>query len=652
MQSGVMTPGNTRFFGLHFDLHPRGTDTELGKDLTSEMVARLIDEVKPDFVQYDCKGHPGYAGYSTAVGHPSPGIVGDALAIWREVTKKSGVDLYIHYSGVWDTKAIDEHPEWARIDEKGDADDNKTSSFSPYCEKLLIPQLKEAIDRYDLDGVWVDGDCWAAEPDFTWRARELFMRESSCEVVPLNPGDPRWGEYLEFNRERFRSYLRRYVKALHGHRAGFRIASNWMYSSLAPEPITVPVDYISGDFSPTDSVNTARVEARYMSQNGLPWDLMSWGFNRGRECGHSWKTANQLKQEAAIVLSQGGGFQVYYNPTRSGWIDDWMIRKMSDVSRFCHARREFCFGTETVPQIGLLLSRRGLYAEGNRLFGPWGELTEPLKGMLHALLELHYSVDVMAEHQLYRRLGDYPMIVVPERTPMDDRMKDSLTAYVREGGTLLLVGIDVSRSLEDELGVEIGDEDIERNLLIQGGDSLAWVDDRYTPVEPASSETVGVGYHSSDTRGEPLCAASMRSVGEGRIAGIYAPLGGTYSRSHNSVARRFLRDLMKKLFHRHVFGVEALPTLEVVIRRREGTLLVNLTNTAGMQTDPNRTVVQNLPLSGPVAFGMMSDTEPEGIALEPGHSPVVSDWTDGWLKIMVPNIEIHRVLSIEGGLAN
>jgi hypothetical protein len=31
----------------------------------------------------------------------------------------------------------------------------------------MIPQLKEAIEKYDIDGVWVDGDCWGAEPDYS-----------------------------------------------------------------------------------------------------------------------------------------------------------------------------------------------------------------------------------------------------------------------------------------------------------------------------------------------------------------------------------------------------------------------------------------------------------------------------------------------------
>ena len=69
------------FLGLHFDLHPQNDDTVLGRDLTEEMVEKILIAIKPDYVQYDCKGHAGYLGYPSHVGTPSPGIVKDSLEI-------------------------------------------------------------------------------------------------------------------------------------------------------------------------------------------------------------------------------------------------------------------------------------------------------------------------------------------------------------------------------------------------------------------------------------------------------------------------------------------------------------------------------------------------------------------------------------------
>jgi len=147
------------FFGLHFDIHVAETDTNLWSDISEELAERLLVRVKPDYIQWDCKGYPGYASYPTRFGCRAPGIRRDALALWRKVTCKHGVGLYIHYSGLWDEAAVKRCPEWARMDAKGRRDSRIASVFGPYVEQLLIPQLLEVITMYDVDGVWIDGDC-------------------------------------------------------------------------------------------------------------------------------------------------------------------------------------------------------------------------------------------------------------------------------------------------------------------------------------------------------------------------------------------------------------------------------------------------------------------------------------------------------------
>jgi hypothetical protein len=78
-------PRKDAFFGLHFDLHPQKADTSLGAEISEENIAALLERVRPDYAQYDCKGHAGYTGYPTIVGWASPGIVRDSLAVWRRL---------------------------------------------------------------------------------------------------------------------------------------------------------------------------------------------------------------------------------------------------------------------------------------------------------------------------------------------------------------------------------------------------------------------------------------------------------------------------------------------------------------------------------------------------------------------------------------
>ncbi|MFW6162436.1 MAG: alpha-L-fucosidase [Planctomycetota bacterium] len=265
------------FFGLHFDLHPNEHDTALGADATEENVAALLERVRPDFVQYDCKGHRGYTGYPTEVGWASPGIVKDALAIWRKVTAEHGVALFIHYSGVLDQVAVEQHPEWAAVDAEGKRHERATSTFGPYVDELMVPQIREVATAYDLDGIWADGECWGAVLDWSEHALVAWRQETGYEDTPTGPDDPRWLEWKMFHRRQFERYLAHWVDAVHETHPDFQITSNWMYTTFAPKAVAAKLDYLSGDYSPKASVDRARVEARYLASTGMPWDLMAWG---------------------------------------------------------------------------------------------------------------------------------------------------------------------------------------------------------------------------------------------------------------------------------------------------------------------------------------------------------------------------------------
>ena len=115
------------FLGIHFDFHAGPDCTSVGANVDREMIEYILDTVKPDYVQTDSKGHPGYSSYPTRVGNPAPGFVRDPLRIWRDVTAERGVALYVHYSGVRDERAVELHPEWARITEEGKPDARATS---------------------------------------------------------------------------------------------------------------------------------------------------------------------------------------------------------------------------------------------------------------------------------------------------------------------------------------------------------------------------------------------------------------------------------------------------------------------------------------------------------------------------------------------
>ena len=443
------------FLGIHFDFHAGDDCSRVGERTTPEMVELVIDKVKPDYIQIDCKGHRGYSSYPTKVGNPAPGFVGDPLRVWRDVTRERGISLFMHYSGVWDFKAVADHPEWAAINGNGKPSDRAASVFGPYADKLMIPQLRELAGKYGADGVWVDGDCWGTTADYGEAAVRKFCEQTGAKTAPRKAGEPYWNEWMDFHREGFRRYVRHYVDELKASYPDFQVISNGACSDHMPEAVSADVAGLSGDFSPDDSVNSARFAGRCLENQSVPWDLMSWSFSRktGKQ-----KPAVQLMQEASLVLALGGGYQAYFKQDRDGALrNPAEMDVMAEVARFCRDRQAYCHRSVAVPQIALLYSTAGHYRESPRLFHWSGSNgVSVLRKALTQILQGQYGVQILSEHHLKGNASEWPVIVVPGWVHLEPDFRDELASYAKSGGSLLLIGPGPAKLFEAELGAKAG----------------------------------------------------------------------------------------------------------------------------------------------------------------------------------------------------
>jgi len=429
-----------------------------------------------------------------------------------------------------------------------------------------------------------------------------------------------------------------------------------MYTTRAPEPVEAQIDFLSGDLPPNDAVNWARFDARYLASTGMPWDLMAWGFNHGEN--YSTKTDNlyfkpacELMQEAAVVLAQGGGFQIYYKPTRTGYVDELLIKIMAEVTRFCRARQEVSFKSETVPQIALLFSTTSFYDQMDRmgrLFSgsPYPIEYNPIQGVLHALLELHYSVDILAEHQIQGKMSDYPLIVLPECEVLTDEFRGKLVDYVQDGGSLLAIGAKTSGLFKEHLGVKFLGDPNEVSTYVLSDGMLGWMGGLWQDVKPLSAKSTGTRFPTANTNKDGKCAATIAKCGKGLIAAIYGPLGDVYYRSHLPTIRNFLGGVTSQLF-KPMVEVSGPPCVDVTLRRKDNKTLIHLANTAGMQLTTNYAVTDFIPSVGPIELKVHLPQKPQNVYLVPDDVEISRKWNNSKLLIRVPQIKIHNVIVLE-----
>ncbi len=636
------------YLGIHFDFHANWDCKEVGKYVTEEMVQAIIDKVRPDYIQCDCKGHRGISSYPTMAGFPAPGIERDQLRIWRDVTARNDVALYMHFSGVWDGEVVRRFPESAVVGPDGKQSEKNTSFYGPYVDQFLIPQLKELRQEYGVDGVWVDGECWSVEPDYGEAAASAFRERTGRQLLPTGPEQPGYFDLLELTRDNFRRYLSHYVDELHAFDPDFQIASNWAYSSQMPEPVSIGIDYISGDYSLNNSLNAARFEARCMMHQGKPWDLMAWSFCRDRldsSEGNHTKTATQLKQEAAGTIMLGGGFQAYWKQKRDGSINPWTMDVMGEVATFCRERQEVCHRAEPIPQVAMLYAGESFYRAHNRAFGNWGVPSiRPLGGALQLLLDRQHSVEVCMSHHIRGRMSDYPVIVVPEWTWLEESLRDELAQYARGGGRLLLIGTGTARLFAAELDVEfLGGTGVEEPRFLLHNGHMAPVTGRHEEIRIGSAVSqIGELYPWNDPeRGPSKPAAITTPLGDGSITAILFPVGAAYRASQTLTVREFVSDIVRSLHAEPRVEVAGSSYVEVALMRKGDATIVNLLNTAGPHADPTVRVFDEIPRVGPLTVRLRCKRQPDSVTVEPGSTIPEWSYAGGIVEIGIDMLEIH-----------
>jgi len=639
---------NESFLGIHFDFHTRSTHP-VGTVQRPDIFEAMLDAVQPDYMQCDVKGHPGLASYPTKLGNAAPGICVDNLRMLRELTAKRGIALYGHYSGLYDIRAASQHPEWCVVDANGKRSDAAMSVFGGYVDELLIPQLLELALDYGLDGAWVDGDCWKTEVDYSQAACEAYRRETGR--TPERPGAPGYEHYREFCREGFRRYVRRYITAVKAQAPDFQITSNWSLAAGMPEDRSVPIDFISGDYDASNSYASARYHSRCIMAQQLPWDLMAWGQNA--PC--SWltddrttKEPNQYCQEAAVVLSLGGGFQFFKHQYDGGClVQQWAIPAWQQVAQFCRAREPWCFGAQPIHQIGILHSETAHYAHNNALFSSASPAAKRVRGLIDLCAESQLPAEVLLTHQIRSGAAkDFGLILVPDIIAIEPDVRDALLDYARNGGSLLLCGPQAVQIFSG-CGIEISAPEQKLTYIAHQYRMVSYQGLRGDFVAPDASEICG-WYHNFNYFESPVYPMVVQhKLGTGSVAAVCFDLGDLYTGNRTVLIRQLFRSLADRLFPNRMLRLRGSEYADPTLMTKDGRILLNLTNFAGAHSDPNVRTFNEIPPVGPVEIELRLDHAPHSVTRQPEGADLSYTFADGILRCRVENIDIHTIVVID-----
>lgn len=640
------------FFGLHFDYHANACTKDIGKGFSPDVVERIVTEVQPDFIQCDTKGHPGYCSYPTKIGTPAPHLMMDLLASWRKITKKHGVLLYSHYSGIWERCAAQQHPDWTSKGPGGEISE-KMSVFGPYARELLIPQLKELAGEYQMDGAWVDGECWAQEMDYSPAVKELFTAQTGKRVEQLTEEEkPLW---VDFQRQAFFRYVENYIRQVKAEYPNFEITSNWLNSSWVPDNLQI-TDFISGDLAPTNSVDSARFDGRLMQSYGRNWDIMSWGISYPV---HHVKSAVQLKQEAAVIMALGGGFQVYNMQDPQATVkDEWAIPVWAELSRFVRSRKAYCHNARIKPDVGVLYSPRGYYScMPQSLFWRDNSYNLELDGVLTALCDTGRSVSILHTQTMdAQKLASYQTLVISDYAEMEPGVAEMVIDYVKNGGKLLLIGSQVAEKMGRmlEIPMENGGTQPVVVLKCQG----AAVEMRCPYMRLLDTD----GTYRMDecqVEGDLNChnppptifvarqipSFAMYSVGAGSVGVIPVSFGKDYLQNQTWELKRFVMDCADAMGV-GLAKVNQAGMVELLVTEKNQKTYVHLVNLLGEHRCQTVKTFESIPAATDIQVELPLEHTPKCVKLQPENQDIPFELTENGIRISLPKVELYTIVEI------
>lgn len=552
-----------RQFGLHFDFHA-SNDSAIGTTTNIEDIEQYILDTKPDFIQCDCKGHPGISSYPTKVGNAADRFDKDNLKIWCEAAKKHNIPIFVHYSGVADNAYVAKHPDDAELNlNKGPFENDSVCLFGNYVHDLLIPQLKELITEYGINGVWVDGEVWAVHLDSSEKAKPYLEKADTLEGKRA------------IMRDAFKSYVKTYTDELHRFNPDFKVMSNWLYSSYMPEKPEIGVDFLSGDFVPNDSAFAVRFESRCLSVQNKLWDLMAWTFSHPYYCE---KSARQLCQEAATVLSQGGGFQMYITQNRDGSAKKYFGNRFKEVTRFVRDR-EMLYGKKPLAQLGVLYSADSYYAKAD-VFNSRGH-HDQIEGTVNALLDLQYTANIIFEYQL-DSASKYEAIVIPQWENISAENKTKLLKYSENGGKLIVIGAQCCKQFGDLSGAHFELKDGFGGLYVRNNGLFALCNNSCASENPVKEsvcdlkEGKGYLYSAVDDSYGIMPAYRTDKIGNGTVTFIPFSFGNDYFNASSNVLQGYLAEVLDSVVPNDVAINRKF--IDITMQQCDCGLLLNLVN--------------------------------------------------------------------------
>jgi hypothetical protein len=678
---------NTRRM-LHLDSHFAGFKNVF-TDFNAESAARMYADAGFQMVSYFAKCWGGYSYYPTKIGIVHPTLGHDYTGEMTGALKKRGIRRIIYFMMATERELQKKHPEWVvKSDMNADPNGLTTQETvvmcynSPYTEEVSLPQMKEVLEMYDVDGFFVDivmqqylhGVCYCKS------CRDLYATEMGGEI-PTSDKDPRAFEYRKWSNRHMEAHMEKVYNYLAKVKPDIAIINN--YAWMSTYPVTPPfyVPHVTWDTATPAVGNYSwnfSFESRYLNTlPGVPFSCMN---TRGNNWGdYALREPEAFQHECAILLAACGGNYLSDIPYPSGNPDQPVYDTFGAVNRRYKALEPILEGSVPVREAAILHSADSVWSKSPLVPKSKWTFTPDyysVTGVHKALIELHVQNCILNSQVCCDTLKDYRVLIVSDQRILSGNETTKIRQFVQNGGALIVThesgtsdmknGKLADFALADMLGVKyLGSPEVANCYLraipemkkfglpmmdIEAGGS-------YTQIAVTSAKKLlDLVPPYKGTKGGPPdespegAGVTINTYGKGKVLYCAADLFGGYFDKDTPNMRKLAAWMLEQVYptsSRRIVLENTPVNVEMFYNRKsDREYFIHLVNYSGDKRDTGTPQVQDFNMVRGITVKIRLEKKPSEVSIVPEGRKIDFTHSGGLLVFKAQPLQIHDVYRI------
>ncbi len=436
---------------VHLDFHTSEHIAGIGDKFDPAQFQAALREGRVNQINLFAKCHHGWSYYPTKVGRMHPNLKFDLLGAQIAACREIGVVCPIYYTVGWSVADAEMHPEWCVRDERGaipgtnprakPTDPKPIGGWAALCSAAsgpyhahMLQQVEEICARYPVDGFWFDIYERATRGCYCTSCRERLKKEGVNVEDAAAVAQSAARAVKEHMRQLRALIARHHPKATVFFNQTPQLKDRPIFNErLLDQNTQQELEDLPTTWGGYDKLP---LEAKYHLGHGSRVVAMSGKFHKSWGEFGGFKHADAIKYEAAAMIANGVACNFGDQLHPSGQMDVETYRNIGAAYRYVEQIEAYGPGGVPYSKLGLWLTLDN----------------EADHGLVNMLLELHYDF-VPSDEKTLDRLST---LVIPSQPCLTAAQAGAITAWVKRGGKLVVLGAGALDAKKNRFVLEVG----------------------------------------------------------------------------------------------------------------------------------------------------------------------------------------------------